>query len=123
MTPSPVRPPTTTAERPKNRKKKVPGVAASAISRTMPNTSHHHQVNFLLLTPNGAGLSRHDGVGLDLGESGGVYQFRDLDHRGRWPYVAEDLAVSLAQLFPLADVDDEHARADDVRRFAPQGLD
>ena len=52
-----------------------------------------------------------------------VDQPRDLDHRGRGTDVAEDLAVGAPDLLPVADVDDVHARADDVFQARPRLLE
>src|SRR5262249_32405356 len=64
----------------------------------------------------GSLLFAHDGFRLDLDEHRGVDEAAHLDHRGRRTGLPQDLAVRATDLLPVTrDVDDVHARADDVR--------
>jgi len=58
--------------------------------------------------------SRDDGVGFDFDEGVVVDQLGDFEERGGWADFFEDFAVDSGDFFPLGDVDDEHAGADDV---------
>ncbi len=53
----------------------------------------------------------YDGFRFNLDEYLGIDQAADLDHRGRGPNFAENLAMRAAHLFPFGDVDDVDARA------------
>src|SRR5206468_1454448 len=62
-------------------------------------------------------------VGFDLDLRIAIDQARYFDDGRGGPDLGEDFAVDLGDLFPLADVGDVHAGADDVFDAAAQGFD
>src|ERR1051325_7373129 len=64
-----------------------------------------------------------DSVGFDFDEGVGVDELGDFNDGGGGADIFEDFAVDDGDFFPLGNIGDVHAGADDVGDFSAEGFD